>query len=209
MPKKYLRKCNIASLRLYIQSSDPVAQARRNYMNLLLWLVYHRGHNQDGKSFFKNATTDILLRIISFLDFAAMGEKSAQAGLELAQYVFSQSAAIKALTHTPGGISVLQTESDNKPQFTLFQSVKTLARDYDSYKNYLRKTQHRRHPTYDKFVNKEFTNTSLRQLADYRDTHAAGYLRKNLALFQQHESRLALMEITEQTELFNPPAAGK
>lgn len=194
---------NIASMRLEVLKYDAVHQAKRNYVNLLLWLVYHRSHDNPG-SFFRIAPPDLLARIIRHLDFAAMG-KTVQEGLALADYMFQNAEGVRQLTGKPGGTSVFQRDRENgQPGFSLFQSVKTLCRDYDAYKEYLKTSQHRRHPVYDKMTGKEFTNTSLLQLSDFRNNHAATVLRQHLSLFKNKRNKQVLVEAVEGTELFNP-----
>jgi len=123
-----LNRINIACLRREIQYvSSVVRQQQGHYLNLLIMLANERNTNHSTKSILNRLPLDILLYILSYLDFDAM-KKTPLEGYLLAKTVFSSHEKIKEMLRTFGGVSVFQ-RSDH-PQFSFFKSANALAKDY-------------------------------------------------------------------------------
>lgn len=186
IPSYIFNRIDIACLRLEIQYQSSMHQARNQFLNLVIWLSHHR--SAQSPSFFNGLPLDLVLYIISFLDFAAM-ETTWQEGTALAKAAFSQPEKIKEMLHAPGGISAYQQ--------TFFKSAKILCRDFDQLKKKLKETQTHRYPRWDKMIGKELTNTSLETLAQFRNTHAISYWS-----YTQPIPRMELQETIEGSALY-------
>src|SRR3990167_502086 len=113
-----IEELNELAIKLYKKKYYP---SRNNFLNLLILLTNDR-NNELSSSFFKNLPLEIVLHIVSFLDFNEMG-KTQEECYFLACTILSQPQTIKEMAAAPGGINVSQQNNNetNQPTFKFFK----------------------------------------------------------------------------------------
>lgn len=120
-PTMVFKYISASSLRLEIKYQALDYRSRNQYLNFLI-LLGNEFHSKNPISYLSQLPLEMILHILTFLDFTAMG-KTQEEGIALARQVFSETETIKALMQNPGGINVLQQKNKGGLQFSFFKSA--------------------------------------------------------------------------------------
>jgi len=175
---------------------------RNNFLNLLILLAINR-NNKESPSFFNYLPMELVLNIVSFMDFDSMG-KTQQEGIHLAEKVFSEHENIKQMMATPGGINVFQKNDNktNQPIFTFFKSAQTLCHDFAKLEKDLKATQSRKHHIWDKLKQKELSHTSQTKLNEFKNNYAIPYWGNHSSLYKDPANKRKLLDSIQDTKLY-------
>lgn len=179
-----------------------ILEQRSVFLNAIIMLAHHL-NTPDSQSVFKKLPTDIILIIVSYLDFSLM-EKASQEAVGLTKEIFDKyKTTIKPMLTTPGGINVFQSKGDdNTYRFTFFKSANTLCLDYNKLKNDLAVKHEEKHPHRSKLPANKRSHSGDVALKEFQEKYALAYWNNHSSLFKNPINRDRLRVSIENTDLY-------
>ena len=179
-----------------------ILEQRSVFLNTLIMLAQHL-NTPASQSDFKKLPTDIILIIVSYLDFSLM-EKVSEEAVGLTKEILDKyKTTIKPMLTTPGGINVFQSKGDdNTYRFTFFKSVNTLCLDYNTFKNNLTARHEEKHPHRSKLPGNKRSHSGDTVLKEFQDNYALEYWKSHSSLFKNPVNRDRLRVSIENTDLY-------
>lgn len=179
-----------------------ILEHRSVFLNTMIMLAHHL-NTPTSQSLFKKLPTDIILIIVSYLDFSLM-EKRWEEAVYLTQEILNKyETTIKPMLITPGGINVFQSkDDDNKDHFTFFKSTNTLCLDYNKFKKDLTTKHEEKHPHRSKLPNNKRSHSADKALKEFQDNYALEYWKNHSSLFKNPVNRDTLRASIENTDLY-------
>jgi len=137
--------------------------AKKAFLEFLIDLSNERHNKALDSSFFKTLPIELMLHIISFLDFEAMG-KTHKEGTALAKVLLSEARKkeIKKMAGSIGGINIFQHK--NPQTFTFFKSPERIWANLEVLALTLQDQKNHRHPLIEKLLGVKLTNSSKETL---------------------------------------------
>lgn len=179
-----------------------ILEQRNVFLNTLLMLAHHL-NTPSSQSFFKKLPIDIILNIVSYLDFSLM-EKTWEEAINLTKSIFNEyKTTIRPMLITPGGINVFQWKDDNnKEHFTFFKSTNTLCLDYKKLKIDLTTKHEEKHPHRSKLPGYKRSHSADIALKEFQDNYALAYWKNHSSLFKNPINKDKLRASIEHTDLY-------
>lgn len=185
---------------------------RQSFLNLIFSFASILYDSKDSSSPFKALPREIILTIISFLDFDTMG-KTLEQGEALAAKIITLEGfrEIKEQAKTPGGVNIFEKRDavSGAIEFKFFKSAKKFCIDYQVKKNQLKETQHHKNPIFDKLTKKELTNSSVNELKKFADQHAVSCWNSHSSLYGKYYKDKLFKAIAKSEPYNNPEIQAK